>query len=316
MKIVVLDKAAMGNDLSLEPLMNFGEVVAYNSTSEDELYERVYDADVIIVNKVKIDSSAISAAKSLKLICVFATGFDNIDIRSAKQNGIAVCNVPAYSTDSVTLFTVTNVLSLYTHLGEYRRHVATGKYSEEGKANCLVPVYHEMRGKVWGIIGFGNIGRSVAKVAEAFGARVIVNKKTPVGDYECVDIDTLCRLSDIITVHCPLNDETRCLINDEKIRMMKNSVIIVNEARGAVLDEAAVARAIIDGRIGAFGSDVYSKEPFDKKHPFTQISGYDNVCLTPHAAWGAYEARVRCLEIVCSNIKSFVDGKNQNRVDI
>ena len=269
-----------------------------------------------MLNKVKINSSAIAEAKSLKLICVFATGFDNIDIEAAKRKEIAVCNVPAYSTDSVTLFTVANVLSLYTHLTEYRRHVTTGKYTEEGKPNSLVPVYHEMRGKVWGIIGFGNIGRSVAKVAESLGARVIVNKRTPVEDYECVDIDTLCRLSDIITVHCPLNDETRGLINDERIRMMKSSVIIVNEARGAVLDEAAVARAVLEGRIGAFGSDVYSKEPFDKKHPFTQISGYDNVCLTPHAAWGAYEARVRCLEIICSNIKCFIEGKTQNRVDI
>jgi glycerate dehydrogenase len=123
-------------------------------------------------------------------------------------------------------------------------------------------------------------------------------------------------MSDIITVHCPLNNETRNLINDERIKMMKKDVILVNEARGAVLDETAVARAILNGRIGAFGSDVYSKEPFDKKHPFAQISGLDNVCLTPHAAWGAYEARVRCLDIICSNIKCFIDGKIQNRVDI
>ena len=315
MIIKVLDRAYMGFDLSFDALGAFGDVEIYDTTSDAELPERTKDADVIILNKIKITESIINAADNLKLICVFATGFDNINVSAAEKRKVAVCNVPAYSTDSVTLFTVANVLCLYSKLTEYRRHVASGKYSEQGKANALTPVYHELRGKVWGIIGFGNIGRAVAKVAEAFGAKVIVNKRTPVSDYECVDIDTLCERSDIITVHCPLNDATRNLINEERLSRMKPDAVLVNEARGAVLDEAAVARAVLDGKIGAFGCDVYSSEPFDKKHPYTEIAGLDYVCLTPHSAWGAYEARVRCIDVICNNIRSFLSGETLNRVD-
>lgn len=315
MKITVLDRASMGCDLSFAPLSELGEVTIYENTTPEELRKRVSEAEVLVLNKVKITEEIFERAKALKLICVFATGFDNIDIVCARKKGIAVCNVPAYSTDSVALFTVANVLALYSHLFEYRDYVSSGEYSESGRANRLTPVYRELRGKTWGIIGFGNIGRAVARVAESFGAKVIVNKRVPIDDYECVDIDTLCKSSDIITVHCPLNDETRGLISAERIALMKGSVVLVNEARGAVLDESAVAEAVLEGRIGAFGCDVYSKEPFDKKHPYTEIASLPNVCLTPHSAWGAYEARERCLGVICNNIKSFIRGENLNRVD-
>ena len=316
MKITVLDRATMGSDLSISPLYELGEVTVYENTTQEELEERACDAEVLVLNKVKISADTIKAAKNLKLVCVFATGYDNIDVAAARLAGVGVCNVPAYSTDSVALFTVANALSLFTHLSEYRNFVASGEYSKSGRANCLVPVYHEMRGKTWGIIGFGNIGRAVGRIAEAMGAKVIVNKRTPIDGYECVDINTLCSRSDIITVHCPLNDATRGLISDEQIALMKRGVVIVNGARGAVLDEAAIAKAVIDGRIGAFGSDVYSEEPFGKKHPMASIASLPNVCLTPHAAWGAYEARERCLNVICDNIRSFVSGKTLNRVDI
>lgn len=316
MKITVLDRGAMGFDLSFSALESLGDVIIYDKTSPFEVIERIKDSEVVILNKVKITGEVMKSAPGLKLICVFATGYDNIDIHTAKERGIAVCNVPAYSTDSVALFTLSNVLYLYTHLNTYRNYVASGEYTRSGKANCLEPVYHEMRGMVWGIVGFGNIGRAVAKVAEALGAKIIVNKRTPVEEYECVDIDTICKESDIITVHCPLNEETRGLINEKRLSLMKKSVILVNEARGAVIDEQAVAAAVLDGRIGAFGSDVFSVEPFDEKHPFTAISGLENVCLTPHAAWGAYEARARCLNVIVDNIIAFNSGKIKNRVDI
>jgi glycerate dehydrogenase len=177
-------------------------------------------------------------------------------------------------------------------------------------------VYHELRGKTWGIVGLGNIGRAVAKVAEAFGAKVIAYKRTPVDDYECVGIDELCERSDIITLHCPLNDGTRNLISKDLIAHMKKDVIIVNEARGSVVNEMDIKNAIINGDIGAFGSDVYSVEPFGEDHPFCEIKDKSNVLLTPHAAWGAYEARVRCLEIICDNIDAFISNKIKNRVDI
>lgn len=316
MKIKVLDRGTLGFDLPFSILSEVGDVEIYDSTDTDILAERINDADVIVINKIKITESVLQNAKNLKLICVFATGYDGIDVKAAGRLGVAVCNVPAYSTDSVALFTAATVLSLVTNLSAYRNHVASGIYTENGKSNCITPVFHEMKGKTWGIVGFGNIGRAVAKVAEAFGANVIVNKRTPVSDYECVDIDEICKRSDIITLHCPLNDSTREIISRERISLMKRDVVLVNEARGAVVDEKAIADALLEGAIGAFGCDVYSSEPFDKKHPYYRIKELSNVCLTPHSAWGAYEARKRCLEVIVDNIKSFKNGKTLNRVDI
>lgn len=316
MKIVVLDRFAMGLDTPVERLERFGEVEIYNSTNADDLVARAADADVLLLNKVRIDDNAFNSLPKLKLICIFATGYDNIDLISAGKHGVAVCNVPGYSTDSVVLFTVANVLALYSRLYEYNNFVRSGEYSASGVANRLTPVYHELRGKTWGIVGLGNIGRAVAKVAEAFGAKVIAYKRTPVDDYECVGIDELCERSDIITLHCPLNDGTRNLISKDRIAHMKKDVIIVNEARGAVVNEMDIKDAIINGNIGAFGSDVYSLEPFGEEHPFYAIKEKSNVLLTPHAAWGAYEARVRCLEIICDNIDAFISNKIKNRVDI
>ncbi len=315
MKIIVLDRAAMGMDTPLSVLDSFGEVVCYNSSTQDEAILRSRDADVIILNKIKVTRDLINNAKKLKLICVFATGFDNIDVTAAKEKGIAVCNVPAYSTDSVTLFTVTTVLALCSNILEYNRFVRSGEYTASGVANSLTPVYHDIPGKTWGIIGYGNIGKSVGRVAEALGARVIVNKRTPVDGVCCVDIDTLCRESDIITVHCPLNDSTRNLINQDRLSLMRPDVILVNEARGAVLDEEAVARAVEEGKIRGFGCDVYSVEPFGIDHPYNRIKDMKNVLLTPHAAWGSYEARERCIGIIAQNIDSFIKGKTLNRID-
>ena len=315
MKIVVLDRNALGVDTPLEGLNRFGEVEVYDGTSPDELIGRVTDADVLVLNKVKITEQIFASARSLRLICIFATGFDNVDTAAAKKHGVAVCNVPGYSTDSVALYTLATVLSLYTHLREYNAYVVSGEYSSSGAPNLLTPVYHEIKGKTWGIIGLGNIGKAVARVAEALGARVIANKRTPDPDYECVDIDTLCKESDIITVHCPLNDTTRGLIDARRLAMMKKDVLIVNEARGAVLNESDVADAIKKGTIGAFGPDVYSVEPFGIDHSFYEIKDYPNVLLTPHAAWGSYESRLRCINVICDNIASYLNGERLNRVD-
>ena len=315
MKIVVLDKASIGEDTPLEVLNKFGEVVVFQSSTPTEAAERSVNADVIVINKIKVTRDYIEASKRLKLVCVFATGYDNIDIAAAKENNVAVCNVPGYSTDSVTLFTVSTALALYSHLYEYNRFVRSGEYSISDAPNRLIPVYHDLKGKVWGIIGYGNIGRSVGLVATALGARVIVYKRNPCSDAECVDIETLCRESDIISVHCPLNDDSRRLINSDKIALMKPGVILVNEARGAVLDEEAVTVAVEDRKIGGFGCDVYSIEPFGLDHPYDRIKDRDNVLLTPHAAWGSYESRERCINIIAHNIQSFLNGERLNRVD-
>ena len=315
MKIVILDKKAMGDDISTSPLEAFGEVVVYGATAPEELCARIADADVIVLNKVKITAEAFAAAKNLRLVCEFATGYDNIDLAAARAHGVAVTNVPGYSTESVALYTMATVLSLFTHMREFNEYVRNGSYTASGVPNLLVPVYHELAGKTWGIVGCGNIGRRVAEIAKAFGARVIVNKRTPVEDLTCVDIETLCRESDIITVHCPLNDGTRHLINEKTLSLMKPTALLYNAARGAVLNEADVADAVLSGKIGAFGSDVYSVEPMPADHPFQKIKDMNNVLLTPHAAWAAVEARERCLSIICDNITAYLAGNRKNRVD-
>ncbi len=315
MKIVILDKRSMGEDISENPLKAFGEVVVYGATAPEELHARIADAEVVVLNKVKLNREAFAAAKKLRLVCEFATGYDNIDLAAAREHGVAVTNVPGYSTESVALYTMATVLSLYTHMREFNEYVRSGAYTASGVPNLLVPVYHELAGKTWGIVGCGNIGRRVAEIAKAFGTRVLVNKRTPVEDLVCVDIETLCRESDIITVHCPLNEQTRHLINKERLALMKPTAILYNAARGAVLNEADVADAILTGKIGAFGSDVYSLEPMPADHPFQQIKDMKNVLLTPHAAWAAVEARERCLSIICENIAAFLSGERKNRVD-
>lgn len=315
MKIVFLDALTLGEDIDLSGFATLGELEIYPTSTPEQIRERTRDCDVAITNKLKLNESTLEGAKQLKLICVTATGFDNIDLEYARERGIGVCNVVGYSTTNVSQLTAGMVLSLINKNAEYRESVASGRYSSCGVANILAPTYHEIDGLTWGIVGFGNIGRRVARVAEALGCRVIVNKREPVADYECVDIDTLCRESDIITLHTPLNEQTRSLINGERISIMRDGVILVNVARGAVTDECAVADAIKSGKIGGFGCDVYSVEPFSESHPFYEIKDRSNVILTPHMAWGSYEARVRLCDEVKKNVIAYIGGEKRNRVD-
>lgn len=316
MKIKVLDTLSLGEDTPLHYLKELGELEVYPSSTPCEVIERCKDADVIVLNKIKITRDVLYSAEKLKLVCVFATGYDNIDLVAARERGIAVCNVPGYSSESVALITASTVLALVTHLREYNGYVASGEYTASGVPNKLTPVFHELSGKTWGIVGYGGIGKAVARIASVFGVKILVNKRTPVTEVECVDIDTLCKESDIITLHCPLNDQTRHLINRDRLELMKKDVILVNEARGAVVSEEDVAEAIVKGEIGAFGCDVYSIEPFGKDHPYNKIMNLSNVILTPHCAWGSFEARERCIKIICENIKEFFCGKINNRVDL
>ena len=225
-------------------------------------------------------------------------------------------NVVGYSSDSVAQITVATVLSLVSHLNEYSNFVSDGSYSRSGVATRISPTYREISGSVWGIVGYGNIGRRVAEVAKALGCQVIVCKNTPVEGIECVDINELCKRSDIITLHTPLNDSTRGLIGREQIGLMKKTAIVVNESRGAVVDEETLAEAVKDGRIAGLGSDVYSVEPFSESHPYYEIKDRENVCFTPHMAWGAYEARERCLNEISKNILAFINGNRRNRVEL
>lgn len=314
MKTVFLDAATLGNDIDLSPVTSMGETVIYPHTAPSEVSQRIGDAETVIINKVKLNRDTVGEATKLRLVCIAATGCDNVDLEYMKSRGVAVCNVSGYSTDSVAQTTLAMVLSLATHLREYNGWVRSGSYSAGSVPNRLEPVYHEISGKTWGIVGLGNIGRRVAAAAVAMGCRVIANKRVPVPDFECVDIDTLCKNSDIITLHTPLTEETRGLISRERIAMMKKDAILVNVARGAVCDEAALCEAVKNGRLGAVGVDVYSQEPFSDSSPYTEIMGFDNVLLTPHMAWGSFEARSRCIAEIAENIRSFEAGGTRSRL--
>ncbi len=314
MNIVILDYKTLGEDLDLSPVYKYGNVIKYPTTSQNEAAERVKDADIVIVNKIKMTEDVVKNAKNLKLICETATGYDNIDIKYCNEHGIRVANTPAYSTGCVAQVTVSMVCSLITHLNEYRSFVHEGKYQKSGTANCLVPIYHELDGLTWGIIGFGNIGKAVGRIAEAFGCKLLVNKQTPVEGYECVELDTLLKKSDIVSIHCPLTEKTRGMIGERELDIMKQNAIIVNVARGAIWDEEAVANAILENKIGGMGCDVFSVEPFSDSHPFNKLLDLENVLLTPHMAWGSFESRTRCFSTVVSNIDAFLNGKEQNLV--
>ena len=314
MKIVILDSGTLGADIDLSPIRSLGEVAEYKFTAPDEVADRLADADVAVLNKIKLNKDNLSDAKSLRLICVAATGYDNIDIAYCREHGIAVCNVPGYSTDSVAQLSVSMALSLVTHLDEYRSFVHSGEYSRSSSANRLEPVYHEIAGQTWGVVGGGGIGSKVAEIAQALGCRVLLCRRKPEERYEAADIDRICRECDIISLHVPLSDETRGMISRERIASMKDGVVIVNSARGAVSAEKAIADGVLSGKIGALGCDVYSTEPFREDHPFSALLDRPNVCLTPHMAWGSYEARNRCVRRMAENIKEFFAGNIHNRI--
>lgn len=315
MKIVILDRLTLGEDLDISCANEFGTVISYDKTDAGEVESRISDADVVFVNKIKLGEHNLKNAVNLKLICEAATGYDNIDINYCKKRGIAVCNVPGYSVYSVAQVTVSMVLKLVNHLSEYEQYITDGTYTNGISANILKPVYNELYGKTWGIVGYGAIGSRVGKIADALGCKVIAFKRTPVEDVQCTDIDTLVKESDIITVHIPLSDETRGIITSERISKMKKNAVLVNTARGAVIDEEYMCEAIIEGKIAAFGTDVYSEEPFRKDSPYYKIKDCKNVCLTPHMAWGAKEARERCFNEMLLNMQAFLNGERRNRID-
>lgn len=313
MKIAILDKATLGEDIDLSCIRVLGETYEYPSTKAEEMTAHIKDADAIIVNKIKCNAETLDASENLKLICVAATGYDNVDLEYCKSRGIGLCNVPGYSTDSVAQVSVALAMNLATHIPEYEDFVVSGKYTKTGLANRLVPVFHEMSAMKWGVVGGGGIGTKVAEIAKAIGCDVVVCRRKQEGEFPLADIDTVCRECDIISLHVPLSESTRGMISRERIGTMKQGTIVVNTARGAVCDEEALADAVKERRI-LLGCDVYSVEPFGEEHPFYEIMNLENVCLTPHMAWGAYESRMRCVRIISENIKGFFDGKEQNRI--
>lgn len=314
MNIIMLDVKTLGDDLEFTQFERFGDVTVYQTTLSEERAERIAQADIIIVNKVKMDAEILSYAQRLKLICVTATGYDNIDLLYCREHNIGVCNVMGYSTDSVAQITLAMALELSSHLAEYRAYVIDGRYSASGVQNYLQPVYHELRGKTWGVLGLGHIGRQVAIIADTMGCNVLAYKRTPDAHFVCTDVDTICRQADILSVHLPLSEDTYHLLNKQRLAIMKKDAILINVARGAIVDEEAVVSAYEEGHLGGLGVDVYSSEPIDAESPYMRIANNLNVILTPHMAWGAYEARVRCMKEIEKNIDDFLEGGKRNRV--
>ncbi len=309
MKIVLLDTLTFG-DTDLGGFDAFGEVVRYETTRPDQTAQRLADADVAVTNKVVIDDAVMQTAASLKLICVAATGTNNIDHDAAGRRGIAVRNVAGYSTDAVVQHTFSMLFYLLGHSRYYDDYVKRGDWQRSPVFTHIGPSFHELRGKRWGIVGLGEIGRGVARVAEAFGAQVVYYSTSGKNDDARFERTTLSRLletSDIVSVHAPLNADTKGLIGHSELLMMKDGAVLLNLGRGGIVDERALA-AILDAKPLYAGLDVLETEPMADPHPLMGIAHKERLYITPHIAWTSVEARQRLIAAVIDNIRSFFDA--------
>lgn len=319
MKIVALERNSAGTDISMECFQDFGEVIYYgNTTTKQQVKERVKDAEIIIANKSPLNEETLKEAADIKLICELATGYDNVDLAYCKSRGITVCNVRDYCTGMVAQHTLTLALALSQKLFHYDNYVKSGAYSAQDRfSNFDIPFY-ELEGKTWGIVGMGNIGRKVAQLATSFGCKVIfhsVTGKSTCSEYPQVDKDTLLAESDFLSLHCPLSDLSRGFIDAGALKKMKKSAILINVARGPVVNNADLAEALKNGEILAAGLDVIEGEPLELTNPLSQLKDSNQLIITPHLAWASVEARTRCVEGVYKNIQAYLTGTPINVVN-
>lgn len=318
MKIVVLERNSVGTDIPVE-LEELGEVTYYeNTVTREEVRERTRDAEVIVANKAPLNEESLKEAKNVKLICLFATGFDNVDLTYCTKRGILVANAVNYSTDAVAQHTFTLALALCEKIVHYDDYVKSGAYAAQQRFSNFDVPYRELAGKTWGIVGMGNIGRKVAGIAKAFGCRVIfhsVTGKSMVTEYEQVDKETLLAQSDFLSLHCPLSDLTRDFVDYEALCKMKQSAILINVARGPVVNNADLYRGLQEGKIMAAGLDVLEKEPITAENPLSRIKDSNQLIITPHLAWASVEARIRCVSEVRENILAYQRGELRNVVN-
>ncbi|MBQ8528070.1 MAG: hydroxyacid dehydrogenase [Lachnospiraceae bacterium] len=317
MNIVVLERNSVGTDIPVDCYKDFGEVTCYRNTVLEDAAPKVKDADIIIANKCPMNEVTLNDAPNVKLICEFATGYDNIDLEYCKNRGIAVANARDYCTAAVAQHTFALALFLMEHLRHYDDYVKGGAYGAQDRFSNFDLAYGELTDKVWGIVGMGNIGRKVAKIAEAFGCKVIfysVTGKSTCTDYEQVSFEQLLAQSDILSLHCPLSDLTRDLIDKEALTKMKKTAILINVARGPVVNNRDLYSALTEGDIAAAGLDVLEEEPISPENPLGQIKDSNRLIITPHMAWASTEARTRVVEEVYLNIEAFLRGEKRNRV--
>ena len=316
-KIVVLDGKTLGN-VDYIKLNEFGQVIYYDMTSEDMISERIKEADIVLTNKVVLKEKDLKNAENLKLICEMATGYNNIDLDYARKNNIAVTNVAGYSTNTVAQHTFAMLLHLYDNLNYFDNFVKSGEYSKSGMFTNLEMTYNDLCGKVWGIIGLGAIGKRVAKIAQAFGARVIyysTSGKNADSDFAQVNFDELLEKSEVISINAPLNEKTKGLINYEALSKMKNDAILINVGRGPIVVDEDLARAIDEGIIGGAALDVFEVEPIPCDNPLLSVRNKEKLIMTPHVAWASEEARKRLFDDLLENISAFNRGERRNRVD-
>ena len=316
-KIVILDGKTLG-DIKLEKLSEIGEVKYYDTTDISEVKDRVRDANIVLTNKVVLNRENLSEANNLEFIAEVATGFNNIDVEYAKEKGIGVANVAGYSTNAVVQHTFAVALALLDEVTYYDSYVKSGDYSKSGLFTCLDKPYYEIEGKTWGIIGLGNIGKKVAKIAEAFGAKVVYYSTTGNNsndEFSRVSFDELLSKSDIISIHAPLSNNTLGLLDYEALCKMKNSAILVNMGRGPIVVEEDLARAIDENKIRGAALDVFEVEPININSPLLTMKNKDKIILSPHIAWASVEARERLFNEVIENIIAFYNGEIRNRVD-
>lgn len=319
MKLVVLERNTVGTDIDVSSFEQFGEVTYYKNTVKEEVEAHVGDADIVIANKAPINEETIGNCSNVKMICEFATGFDNVDLEYCRKRKIAVTNVVDYCTDSVAQHTFAMALFLFEKLYYYDNYVKSGAYGAQDKFSNFDRRFHELSGKTWGIVGLGNIGKKVASVAKAFGCRVIyysVTGKNTCPDYENVSFDSLLKEADILSIHCPLSNLTKNLIDKEALCKMKPSALLINVARGAVVNNADLAWALNENVIAGAGLDVLDGEPIRNDNPLNDIKDSEKLIITPHMAWGSVEARTRIVEAACENIRAFLNDTIRNRVDL
>ncbi len=310
MKIVFLDVKTIGEDIDLSGFSALGEVIKYDFSTSEQARERTRDADVIILNKVEVNEASIGEAKNLKLVCVTATGTNNLDKEYLAKRGIAWKNVAGYSTETVAQHTFALLFYLFEKLNYYDNYVKSEKYVGDVSFTHFDHVFHELNGKTWGIIGLGNIGRRVADIAKLFGCRVIyysTSGKNNQPGYERVEFDELLAQSDIVSVHAPLTDETKDLMDAAAFSKMKSSAIFLNLGRGPIVVEKDLADALDDGVIAAAGLDVLSVEPMQEDNPLRRIKDSEKLIITPHIAWASVEARTRLMQIILEQVKSFYE---------
>ena len=315
MKICILDWTTVtSGDISSDIFREFGEIKCYELTDNEHAAEYIGDADMVLCNKVLITDDVIKKCPNLKYIGLFATGYNNIDLKSASEHGITVCNAGSYSTDAVAQQTFAYILDHYSRISQYDKFVKNDGWINSKTFSKFPIKTMELSGKTISIIGFGSIGKAVAKIADAFGMKVLVNTRTaPVNcPYETVSLKNAFKRADILTVHCPLTEQTAGIINAENLSLMKCNAIVINTARGGIVKEQELADALNSGRISAAYLDVLVNEPMS---PETPLKTAKNCVITPHTAWAPLETRLRLINIVCSNIKAFLNGSPVNKVN-